>query len=248
MEFERIADKKRVAFIITSIGSYLSPGATVLDVGCGNGFISRAVAEKGFHVTAVDASEKTIDTARRLNPHQNIHYRVAGAGELNTLPHHYDAIICSEVLEHLHDPGSLLLVLHQSLTREGILIVTVPNGKGPRELFVTRPVQYIQKRNTVVARALRRIKNALGYRGQTQQSDADDLTHLQFFTVRSLKNLAAGHGFHIEVIKKTNFVEQVFPISLLTKRIKLLQKLDCHIAEVLPLAFTSGFMSIWRKK
>jgi 2-polyprenyl-3-methyl-5-hydroxy-6-metoxy-1,4-benzoquinol methylase len=248
MEFERIADKKRVDFIITAIGAFSPKNYFVLDVGCGNGFISKAVADKGFSVTAIDANEKTINEARRLNPHQNVSYLVAGAHELETQPNRFDAIICSEVLEHLADPRSLLSVLHRCLREDGVLIVTVPNGRGPRELFVTRPVQYVLRQNNYLSRSLKKVKNMLGYTGQTQQSSAEDLTHLQFFTARSLKLLAARSGFAIQTIAKTNFIEQVFPVSLLTKKIKALQRFDCAVAEVLPLAFTSGFMSVWRKK
>jgi 2-polyprenyl-3-methyl-5-hydroxy-6-metoxy-1,4-benzoquinol methylase len=248
MEFARIADKKRVDFIITAITTHSPKNSFVLDIGCGNGYISKAAADKGFRVTAMDVSEKTINEARALNPHQNITYRVLNANELETEAGCFDAIICSEVLEHLDDPQSLLTTLHRCLKENGVLIVTVPNGRGPRELFVTRPVQYVLRKNNFLSRALKKIKNLLGYTGQTQQSSADDLTHLQFFTVRSLKHLAADSGFAIRTIAKTNFIEQVFPISLLTKKIRVLQRFDCAVAEILPLAFTSGFMSVWKKK
>jgi 2-polyprenyl-3-methyl-5-hydroxy-6-metoxy-1,4-benzoquinol methylase len=248
MEFERIADKKRVDFIITAISSHSPKRSSVLDMGCGNGFISKAAADKGFSVTATDISEKTISEAQTLNPHQNIHYRVFRHTDLEAETGRYDAIICSEVLEHLSDPHALLILLRRCLKDTGVLIVTVPNGRGPRELFVTRPVQYLLRKNNILSRSLKALKKMLGYTGQTQQSSADDLTHLQFFTVRSLKSLAARSGFAITTIAKTNFIEQVFPVSLLTKRIKPLQRLDCAVAELLPLAFTSGFMSVWRKK
>jgi 2-polyprenyl-3-methyl-5-hydroxy-6-metoxy-1,4-benzoquinol methylase len=76
----------------------------------------------------------------------NVRFDVVSAERLVADGHRYHAIICSEVLEHLHDPGKLLSVLHQSLQDNGILIVTVPNGNGPRELFVTRPVIALQKK------------------------------------------------------------------------------------------------------
>lgn len=248
MEFERIADKKRVDFIITALCSHSPKNSFVLDMGCGNGYISKAAADKGFSVIATDVSEKTINEARILNPHQNVSYRVLRQKDLEAETGRYDAIICSEVLEHLAEPYALLLILHRCLKENGVLIATVPNGRGPRELFVTRPVQYLLRKNNFLSRSLKKFKNLLGYTGQTQQSSADDLTHLQFFTVRTLKLLAERSGFAILTIAKTNFIEQVFPVSLLTKKIKALQRFDCAVAEVLPLALTSGFMSVWRKK
>jgi hypothetical protein len=45
---------------------------------------------------------------------------------------------------------------------------------------------------------------------------------------------------------KSNFIEDVFPISFLTKRVRSLQKVDCKIAELLPLRLTGGFLTIWK--
>ena len=247
MRFDRIADKKRVDFITNEIIKSVSPGSLILDIGCGNGIISKAIAEAGFQVIAIDSSDKTIETAQRENSHPNIQYKIVRAGELRAEPSKYSAIICSEVLEHLHEPASLLQIIHKSLKDDGILVVTVPNGLGPREVFVTRPVQYLQKRNNFLSRGLSAVKRRLGYTGTTVQSSADDLTHIQFFTVGSFHKLARQTGFYIEVIRESNFVEQVFPYSLLTKKILALQRLDCAIAERLPLQFTSGFMSVWKK-
>jgi 2-polyprenyl-3-methyl-5-hydroxy-6-metoxy-1,4-benzoquinol methylase len=247
MEFSRIADKKRVAFISEAISKNFAPGEHVLDFGCGNGIISRAVAKLGYEVTAIDSSEKTIKSASSGNL-SNVNFIVVPAGQYTPEQGKYSAIICSEVLEHLNDPSSLLNALNESLKENGILLVTVPNGWGPRELLVTRPVQYLQRKNNIVWRFLSAIKKLLGYRGVTVQSSADDLTHLQFFTMSSLGKLAAANGFEIISVGKSNFIEQVFPYSFLTKRIQALQNLDCRMAEVLPLRFTSGFMMVWRKK
>lgn len=248
MQFTRIADKKRVEFIKSSLNKHIPAAASVLDIGCGNGIISKELALLGYHVTAIDVSERTIALAQSVNHHPNIHFQVVRAGELQPEPDKYDAIICSEVLEHMHDPSTLLAVIHTSLKREGTLIVTVPNGRGPREFLVTKPVQYLQSKNNILTRLLTGVKRMLGYEGVTVQSSAEDLRHVQFFTARSLLALANANGFDIATFRKTNFIEQVFPFSLLTKRSVALQKLDCQLAELLPLAFTSGFMTIWKKK
>lgn len=247
MEFERIADIKRLNFIIDILKERLPEGAEVLDVGCGNGVISRSLGEKGFNVRGIDVSEKTITKARTLNRFPNVKFDVVSAEQLVADGQLYHAVICSEVLEHLNEPGKLLAVLHEVLHPDGVLIVTVPNGKGPRELFVTRPVTALQKKNNWVWKSLQKIKGALGYRGTTVQSDADDLTHIQFFTRASLQELATDTKFRIVRFGKTNFIEDVFPFSFITKKIKVLQKWDCALAEKLPYQFTGGFVTVWEK-
>ncbi|MEO8582339.1 MAG: methyltransferase domain-containing protein [Flavitalea sp.] len=247
MEFERIADQKRTDFITSSVTQSIDPGAFILDVGCGNGLISRAFGEKGYEVLGIDVSEKTIAVARQNNHLSNVQFRVIPAGELVPEPGKYDAIICSEVLEHLNEPQLLLNTLYQSLKNNGVLIVTVPNGFGPRELLVTKPVQSLQNNNGFTLKMLSKIKISMGYTGTTVQSSADDLRHIQFFTKKSLMKLASASGFRIEKIAATNFIEQVFPFSLLTKKSRALQRADCKLADLLPIAFTSGFMSIWKK-
>ncbi len=248
MEFERVADVKRLNFIVDVLNKQLPSGAEVLDVGCGNGVISRRLGAFGFKVKGIDISEKTIERAKALNKYTNVTFEAVSAEELVAEGNRYHAIICSEVLEHLNDPGVLLKTLNESLHPTGVLIVTVPNGKGPRELFVTRPIIRLQKNNGFGWRLIQKLKKGLNYSGTTVQSDADDLTHIQFFTTSSLKKLAGDNKFEIQRMAKTNFIEDVFPFSFITKRIKFLQKWDCAVAEILPLSFTGGFLSVWKKK
>jgi hypothetical protein len=139
-----------------------------------------------------------------------------------------------------------LKVLRKILAERGVLIVTVPNGQGARELFVTKPVQALMKKFPRSWGWLSKVKSILGYQGTTVQSDADDLSHIQFFTVNSLTALAHKGGFEIMHWGKSNFIEDVFPISFLTKRLRSLQKVDCKIAELLPLRLTGGFLTIWK--
>jgi hypothetical protein len=88
----------------------------------------------------------------------------------------------------------------------------------------------------------------LGYKGTTIQSNAVSLEHIQFFSLTNLYDLAKNAGFQIVEIQAANFIEAVFPISLLTKPFKPLQKLDCYIADKLPIAWSSGFYTVMAKK
>ena len=247
MEFERIADIKRLNFIIKTLQQYLPVGAEVLDVGCGNGVISRSLGAAGFRVKGIDISEKTIEKAKQLNTLPNVSFEVCSAEQLVATGTKYHAIICSEVLEHLNEPDKLLKTLNETIHEDGVLIVTVPNGKGPRELFVTRPVIYLSKKNNWIWKSIQKVKSLLGYKGTTVQSDADDLTHIQFFTSKTLHQLAQNNRFKISEFGKTNFIEDVFPFSFFSKRFKFLQKWDCALAEFLPYSFTGGFVTVWRK-
>lgn len=247
MEFERIADIKRLDFITEVLRSKLPADAEVLDVGCGNGVISRSLGEKGFKVQGVDVSEKAIERARQLNKYSNVKFDVISAEQLVADGKQYHAVICSEVLEHLNNPQILLTTLRDILKDNGVLIVTVPNGKGPREVLVTKPVQSLQKKNSWAWRTLQTIKTAFGYSGTTVQSAADDLTHIQFFTKSSLEKLAKKNQFSIVRFGKTNFIDDVFPFSFFTKKIKMLQKWDSALADKLPYRFTGGFLTVWQK-
>jgi 2-polyprenyl-3-methyl-5-hydroxy-6-metoxy-1,4-benzoquinol methylase len=248
MEYNRIADIKRLQFITDTLSKRLPAGATVLDVGCGNGIISRGIGRSGFTVYGIDISEKAIEKARSLTTLPNVTFDNISAEQLVADGKRYDAVICSEVLEHLNQPEKLLHTLYQSLSDNGILIVTVPNGQGPREVLVTKPVISMQQKNNWAWHTLLKAKKALGYSGTTVQSDADDLTHVQFFTKESLSQLAARNKFKITKFGVTNFIDDVFPFSLLTKRLKFLQKADAAIADMLPHNFAGSFVTVWEKQ
>lgn len=247
MEYNRIADIKRLQFIIHTLKRHIPAGGDVLDVGCGNGIISRGAGREGFNVYGIDVSEKAIEKAQALNKYSNVQFMKKSAEELIAEGAKYDAIICSEVLEHLNNPDALLDVLNQSLVHNGKLIITVPNGKGPRESFVTKPVLKLRNKNNWIWKLIVGTKKSLGYSGTTVQSAADNLDHVQFFSKKDIDQLSQKHNLKIVRFGKANFVEDVFPFSFFAKRITVLQKIDCKVADVLPYHFTGGFFTVWEK-
>src|SRR3954462_14099138 len=119
-EYDRIADRKRLDFISDAISGKAQSKAKILDVGCGNGVISRHLGKLGFNVLGIDVSDATIARARELNTLPNVSFEVISAEQLVAQGDTFDAIICSEVLEHLQNPSSLLKVLYQSLKQDGV--------------------------------------------------------------------------------------------------------------------------------
>jgi len=245
--YTRAVDLKRLKFIAKHIKCLDPKECKVLDIGCGNGNISIYLGSLGYHVLGVDISEKAIDKANRLNTLPNVSFRVMSAEDLIATDPTYDVVICSEVLEHLENPDKLIKVIDILLKQNGKLIVTVPNGFGPREMLMTKPMQWMQRKNNIWWRMTKKLKSALGYDGKTVQSDADDLEHIQFFTKKQLTDLSVRNNFFITAFENTDFLEDLFPFSLATKRVSVLQKFDCKVADLLPHQFTGGFHTLWEK-
>lgn len=134
----------------------------------------------------------------------------------------YDAVLLSEVLEHLNEPKRMLHLLIRLVKPGGMAIITVPNGYGPREVIITRPQQFIYR--TPLKHGLFALKRALGYTGETAQSANPDLEHLHFFTKRSLIRFVHREGFELIRLAKADSIDRVFPFSLLANRIPILQR------------------------
>lgn len=89
----------------------LLKNAQVLDVGCGGGILSEAMAAKGAKVLGIDMAEKNLDVARQHAAASSIkvEYREITAEALaDECPAEFDVVTCLELLEHVPDPATLV--------------------------------------------------------------------------------------------------------------------------------------------
>ena len=102
----------------------------VLDVGCGGGLLSEAMARRGARVTGIDASDGAIRTATAHAAEQalEINYQAVTAEEFaETGKEQFDIITCMELLEHVPDPHSLLSACTRMLKPGGDLFLATLN-------------------------------------------------------------------------------------------------------------------------
>lgn len=105
-------------------------GARVLDVGCGAGLLSEALAQRGAQVTAIDLAPELIKVARlhRLETGVEVDYRLQSVESLAAEePGTFDAVTCMEMLEHVPDPGAVIAACATLLKPGGQLFVSTVN-------------------------------------------------------------------------------------------------------------------------
>jgi 2-polyprenyl-6-hydroxyphenyl methylase/3-demethylubiquinone-9 3-methyltransferase len=105
-------------------------GARVLDVGCGGGILSEALARAGAHVVGIDLAPRVLEVAR-LHLHESgqaVDYREVSVEALAAqMPAAFDAITCMEMLEHVPDPGSVIAACAVLLKPGGRLFLSTLN-------------------------------------------------------------------------------------------------------------------------
>ena len=104
--------------------------ARVLDVGCGGGLLSEALAGEGAVVTAIDLSPELLKVARLhgLETGVSVDYRQQPVEALATeAPGSFDAVTCMEMVEHVPDPAAIIRACVELLRPGGRLYLSTLN-------------------------------------------------------------------------------------------------------------------------
>jgi len=104
--------------------------ARVLDVGCGGGLLSEALARSGHDVLGIDPAEELIQVAQlhALDSEVEVRYEVKDASALRaTERESFDAVIALEMLEHVPDPRAVVDDLMAMLKPGGWLFLSTLN-------------------------------------------------------------------------------------------------------------------------
>ena len=105
----------------------LAPGARILDVAAAQGNFSLALAELGFDVTWNDLRAELADYVRLKHERGKIEFAAGNAFEL-AFPSLFDAVLITEIIEHVAHPDDFLAKAAALVRPGGYLVMTTPNG------------------------------------------------------------------------------------------------------------------------
>ena len=133
----------RLGFINDRVGL---KGKTVLDIGCGGGILTEAMAAAGAQVTGIDLGDAPLAVAKLHLKESNRHveYRKIAAEDLaREQPATFDVVTCMELLEHVPDPASTVRACAQLVKPGGRVFFSTINRNPKAWLFAVVGAEYI---------------------------------------------------------------------------------------------------------
>ncbi|HMA86624.1 MAG TPA: bifunctional 2-polyprenyl-6-hydroxyphenol methylase/3-demethylubiquinol 3-O-methyltransferase UbiG [Desulfosalsimonadaceae bacterium] len=121
-------------------------GREILDVGCGGGILSEALAKSGGRVIGIDLADSALSAARahREVSGLSIEYRQATVESIAAeSPGRFDVITCMELLEHVPDPRSILGACERLVKPNGSIFLSTINRTWLAKLMVIFVAEYV---------------------------------------------------------------------------------------------------------
>jgi 2-polyprenyl-3-methyl-5-hydroxy-6-metoxy-1,4-benzoquinol methylase len=120
-------DRYRTALTNPAVISAVGPadGLSVLDAGCGEGYMSRLLAENGAKVTGIDSSAELIKAARSHEQSATlpVSYDVGSVDALPYGPEEFDVVVGNHVMNDLEDASGAIREFSRVLRHNGRLII-----------------------------------------------------------------------------------------------------------------------------
>ena len=158
------------------IARLVEPGSTVLDVGCGTGFLANLLGRKGCDVWGIDMVEPTRVTK---SVSHYIHHDLEDVSDLD-LDRTFDCLILGDVIEHIRNAVDVLSGLDRFLKEDGRLIISTGN----------------------IAIWFYRLSLLLGRFKYGTRGILDE-THVKLYTLSTFRDLVQRSGFKILSVRPT---------------------------------------------
>jgi len=121
-------------------------GCKVLDIGCGGGILTEAMAAAGATATGLDMAEKPLAVARlhQIESGLDVNYQQGTAEELAAKEAgQYDVVTCLEMLEHVPDPSQVIASACQLVRPGGEVFFSTINRTPKSFMFAIIGAEYI---------------------------------------------------------------------------------------------------------
>jgi len=103
-------------------------GLTVLDAGCGEGYVARILSQQGAKVTAIDIADRLVELGRQKDTEGLIDYQVANLSEpLPSYEQHFDLIVSHLVLNDVYDYQGFIATLGSVVKSGGRVVLSLNN-------------------------------------------------------------------------------------------------------------------------
>ncbi|MGA2682198.1 MAG: class I SAM-dependent methyltransferase [Candidatus Bathyarchaeia archaeon] len=132
-DIQAIIYQRRQAVALSYIdGLSLAKTAHVLEIGCGAGFMTTALAKRGFDVEAIDRTQAMIDltleNARQAGVENRVNVCTGDIHELFYEDEFFDLIVALGVFPWLHDSQKALTEVSRTLATSGYIVLSVDNA------------------------------------------------------------------------------------------------------------------------
>lgn len=121
-------------------------GKRVLDVGCGGGLLSEAMALRGANVTGIDLGKATLEVAQLHALQSAVSVRYLCEAAEDHAAHSagaYDVVTCMEMLEHVPQPDQVLRALRALVKDDGHIVVSTLNRNLKSYLLAIVGAEYV---------------------------------------------------------------------------------------------------------